>query len=308
MNILICTQSVDSKDPVAGFFYRWVVEFSKHCETVFVVALSGDLSDPLPPNVRLFSLGKRGAAHDPAFSILKRLSAIVSFWKSIWRERKGYDAVFVHNVGPIVVLLGWPLWRLARKKIALWYTHGSVPLTLRLAEKLSDVVFTASEKSFRLSSRKLHVVGHGIDTEFFAPDPTVPRGTHFLSVGHLRPRKRHDLALRAAKDAGVMLRIAGSGPDREKLEREARAIGVEAEFLGGRTQGELREEYRRAARCIHRSETGSLDKVVLEAAACGCPVDTNDPALAALPLSPRYVHEHHSLQQLIPRIVKELCT
>jgi hypothetical protein len=54
---------------------------------------------------------------------------------------------------------------------------------------------------------------------------------------------------------------------------------------------------------IHTSETGSLDKVVLEAAACGLPVDSSDPAISALPLSPSYVREHHSLEKLIPRII-----
>jgi len=58
---------------------------------------------------------------------------------------------------------------------------------------------------------------------------------------------------------------------------------------------------------LHTSETGSLDKVVLEAIACGCPIKTNDPALKYLEqANPEYIREHHSLKNLIPAILKEL--
>ena len=59
-----------------------------------------------------------------------------------------------------------------------------------------------------------------------------------------------------------------------------------------------------AAHLIHTSETGSLDKVVLEALACELPVRTNDPALKMLEsANPAYVREHHSLRRLIPAIL-----
>lgn len=81
---------------------------------------------------------------------------------------------------------------------------------------------------------------------------------------------------------------------------------------------------------MHASETGSLDKVVLEALACGLPVVTTAVALADLPvtvvaatpealaegvLASRqadssslavYVCENHSLQLLLARIMSLL--
>jgi glycosyltransferase involved in cell wall biosynthesis len=96
------------------------------------------------------------------------------------------------------------------------------------------------------------------------------------------------------------LRIAGEGPERQRLEDLARELGARVRFLGGLTQVQLRDEYRRAAYFAHTSETGSLDKVVLEALACGLPVRTNDPALKMLEsVGPEYIREHHSLQRLI---------
>ena len=121
------------------------------------------------------------------------------------------------------------------------------------------------------------------------------------------PSKRHDLAIRAAARDGRELRIAGGGPERKNLELLARELGAAVHFLGALTQLQLRDEYRKAAYLIHTSETGSLDKVVLEALACGCPVKTNDPALKHLEqATPAYVREHHSLAKLIPAILKEI--
>ncbi|MCX6787203.1 MAG: glycosyltransferase, partial [Candidatus Kaiserbacteria bacterium] len=133
------------------------------------------------------------------------------------------------------------------------------------------------------------------------------RGDWILSVGRLMPSKRHDLAIEAAAHAGHELRIIGEGPERENLESLARARGARVHFLGGLTQTQLRDEYRRAAYLIHTSETGSLDKVVLEALACGLPVHTNNPALKALEnANPAYIREHHSLQRLVPAILDSI--
>jgi len=277
MKLLICTQVVDKNDPVLGFFVRWIEEFTKHCE-VEVISLK--------------DLGRGGR--------------LLRAWRLLRRASAGqYDAVFVH-MNPEYLVAAGRLWKLRGKKTGLWYTHKSVDLKLRIAERFADIIFTASKESFRLPSSKVRVMGHGIDTDFFCPDPGVVRTEHLLSVGRLMPSKRHDLAIRIASGQGRTLRIAGEGPERKNLEALAQKLGARVQFLGPLTQVQLRNEYRRAALLIHRSETGSLDKVVLEAAACGLPVDSADPALGRLPLSPQYVREHHSLKNLIPAILKAL--
>lgn len=204
------------------------------------------------------------------------------------------------------MLAGW-FWRLWNKRIALWYTHKSVNLKLRIATFFAHTVFTASRESFRLRTKKLRVMGHGIDTDFFSPDSSIVREKWLLSVGRLMRSKRHDLAIQIAARENKELRIAGEGPERQNLETLARELGARVLFLGALNQSQLRDHYRLADTLIHTSETGSLDKVVLEALACGLPVRTDDPALKALEnASPEYVREHHSLQKLIPRILAEL--
>ena len=289
MKLLITTQAVDSNDPVLGFFVRWIEEFAKHCERVEVICLR-EGRHQLPHNVRVHALrsqNKLGRALE-----VVRLSA-----------RLEYDRVFAHMNPEHVIAAGW-LWRLRGKKVALWYTHKSVNLKLRIAVLFVHAALTASKESFRLATKKVRVMGHGIDTDFFTPDSHILRGAHLLSVGRLMPSKRHDVAVRMAAEQGRTLLIAGEGPERESLEALARSLNTPVEFLGGLTQLQLRDEYRKAAVLLHTSETGSLDKVVLEALACGLPVKTADPALTMLETAgPEYVRAHHSLAKLIPAIL-----
>lgn len=294
MKLLIITQVVDTEDPVLGFFVRWLEEFAKHAERVEIICLKSGRFN-LPENVRVHSLGKEKRR--------SRVGYLLNFYRYIWRLRHDYDEVFVH-MNPEYVILGGPLWRLLHKRIALWYTHKSVNLRLRIAEAFSDIILTASKESFRLKSRKVRIMGHGIDTDFFSPDQSIVREDWALSVGRLMQSKRHDLAIRLAVQEGRSLRIVGEGPERPYLEVLAREIGAHVQFLGGMNQLQLRDEYRKAACLIHTSETGSLDKVVLEALACGLPIVTNDPALKHLETEDsQYVREHHSLRRLIPAIL-----
>ncbi len=294
--LLIITQSVDLNNPILGFFHRWIEEFAKHCQHVTVICLEKGKYD-LPVNVRVLSLGKEQKK--------SRLQYVSRFYSYLFKYRKEYDAVFVH-MNPEYVILGGALWRLWNKKSVLWYTHKAVSAKLRFAVMLINKALTASAESFRLPTKKLRIVGHGIDTVFFSPDLNIKRGEWWLSVGRLMPSKRHDVAIREAAQSHKELHIAGDGPEKQKLETLAAKLKARVTFLGSLTQTQMRDAYRRAALLIHRSTTGSLDKVVLEAAACGLPVDTTDPALARLPLTPQYVQEHHSLANFIPCILQEI--
>lgn len=301
MKLLLVTQTVSQNDPALGFFIRWIEEFAKHCERVEVICLN-EGRHILSKNVRVQSLGKENGP--PRFA--RRLVYAFRFYALLSRLRGQYDAVFVH-MNPEYVILGGPLWRLLGKRVALWYTHKSVNLKLRVATFFANVVLTASKESFRLQSRKIRVTGHGIDTKFFSPGQPVARDDFALSVGRLTRSKRHDLAIRRAVADHRELHIAGEGPDKARLLALVDELHAHVRFLGGITQAQLRDEYRAAAYLIHTSETGSLDKVVLEALACGLPVHTNDPALKTLEnAGPTYVQKHHSLKALVPCILTEL--
>ena len=129
MKLLIVTQVLDKHHPILGFFHRWVEEFATHCEKVTVICLQkGEYT--LPDNVIVYSLGKEIGK--------SRLAYLATFYKLIWKLRHEYDNVFVH-MNQIYVISGAPFWRPLNKKVSLWYAHGSVSRSLKLAEKMTNV-------------------------------------------------------------------------------------------------------------------------------------------------------------------------
>jgi glycosyltransferase involved in cell wall biosynthesis len=82
------------------------------------------------------------------------------------------------------------------------------------------------------------------------------------------PYKRVQVAVDACAAAGVPLKVVGDGPERPALERAARG---QVEFLGRRSNDEVRMMYRRASVALLPGEE-DFGIVPLEAQACGRPV------------------------------------
>lgn len=120
----------------------------------------------------------------------------------------------------------------------------------------------------RCYGREAVVVHPPVDTEFFTPDPAVPRGEHFLILSALEPYKRIDLAIAAARALRLPLRIGGDGSQRRFLERRA---GPGVTFLGSLDREQTRREYR-TARALLFPGIEDFGLVPVEAMACGCPV------------------------------------
>ncbi len=336
MKLLICTQAIDKNHPILGFFHRWVEEFAKHCEVVHVICLI-EGEHALPANVHVHSLGKEYGKN--------RFKHLWRFYSLVWQLRHEYDSIFVH-MNQIYVILGAPLWRLWSKRISLWYMHGKVSVSLRLAEKMAHVIFTGSKESFRLRSRKLIVTGHGIDTTLFKPMQTI-KDIDLVTVGRITPSKNIELLLETLaeirKTHSVTLTIVGQVSSEAeaqyqlRLKARAASLGVTDAVIwhGKETNTGLPSLLNRSKVFVHAATNGSLDKVVLEAMAAGLPVVSSASGVRSVPaiqctaatsvalavsikqylessitIEPSephtYVAENHSILSLIPKILSSL--
>ena len=116
-------------------------------------------------------------------------------------------------------------------------------------------------------NRQSTIVYPPVDTEFYTPDP-APVRPRFLIVSALVPYKRVDLAMIAARQAGVALTVVGEGPERPHLEQLA---GAGIELVGRKTDEEVRELYRTSVATVLPGEE-DFGIVPVEAQACGRPV------------------------------------
>ena len=301
MKLLIITQKVDRNDPILGFFHRWIIEFAKHADRISVICLEQGEYD-LPKNVAVYSLGKelreRSDLKNPGprsvlEEQLQKVRYVFNFYRLIWRERKNYDVVFVH-MNPVYIVLGGALWRMWKKKISLWYTHKSVDLKLRIAEKFVHTIFTASKESFRLKSEKVCVTGHGIDVERFMPvEKKENKIFRIITVGRVSPVKDYETLINAVetlsqKNVSVFVEVVGGADTPKQKKYLDRIKGAVKEndlenifsFIGPIPNKDLLQYLQGADVFVNMSHTGSLDKAVLEAIASEVPVVTCNEAVA----------------------------
>ncbi len=290
MRLLIITQKVDSADSNLGFFTAWIERFARQATHVEVICLYRG-AYVLPHNVAVHSLGKEAGA--------TRFEQLREFFRLITVLRDEYDAVFVH-MNPIYVVLGGILWRAWGKRIGLWYTHGTISVMLRIAERLAHVIFTASPESFRLRSPKIIVTGHGIDADMLMRGTSVRiaeagHPLRMITVGRIAPSKRLDViieALALLKHRGYQARLSIIGAptdDHESAYATALrtrvtelGLGDDVTFLGPINHDDIGARFERADLFVSMSDTGSLDKSVLEAFVLGLPVMTGNRAFRAM--------------------------
>jgi glycosyltransferase involved in cell wall biosynthesis len=133
------------------------------------------------------------------------------------------------------------------------------------------------------SPEAVTIFANTIDVDETAGRVDDLRGPHgdavVLTVARLVPEKGLDTLLRAAH--GVRLRIAGSGPLRDELEREA---GDNVSFLGELGRDELLQAYADADVFALLSRREPWGVVVNEAAAAGLPLVLSDRVGAAADL------------------------
>jgi len=307
MKLLIITQKVDKDDSILGFFHRWIEEFAKNVESLIVICLEEGVHD-LPKNVKVLSLGK-----DTGAGKIKRL---LNFYKYIWVYRKEYDAVFVH-MNQIYIILGGLLWRGLKKKMSLWYAHGKVSFSLRLAEKITNIVFTSTYTGFNIRSNKKKIVGQVIDVKHFQSLENIKKDYNsVVTVGRISNIKNIEVIIDLiSKTDNFKLKVIGA-PVQDKdfeyaqkiyLDVQNKGLSDRVSFLGPVSQENLPDILNKSHILINLSKTNSLDKAILEALACGLQVVTTN--IAAKDLLGVHFISRYSIEEdngVIIEKIKEL--
>jgi glycosyltransferase involved in cell wall biosynthesis len=281
MRLALITPLVDPKDPLLGFIHTWVERLAARVDHLTVLQLWRS-NPPLPSNVTLHSLDRDGPGGKIA--VIARLTSTLA--NLCWRGQ--LDGVIAH-MGPIFAVCAAPIVKPARIPLAMWYAHGAVSPMLRLAHALVDRAGTSTPDGLRIRSNKITITGQGIDTDAFTPGSFRDESL-IVSIGRISPVKHYEVVLNAMallRDRGLSnlrLRIIGGAtlPQeqnyRAQLEQQVQqlALSTQVHIAPGVPHDEVSLEYQRASIFVSCSQTGSLDKAVLEAASAGAlPITTN---------------------------------
>jgi glycosyltransferase involved in cell wall biosynthesis len=283
VNVLLFNLRTDVADTTLGFTTSWINSLAQRCTRVIVITLYAGEID-VEPNVRVYALSQS--------SRKSKAGKVIEFYRLIMRVLRTtrIDVCFAHMT-PLLAGLFWPIAKRNRIPVLLWYAHGAIPLELRIAHPLVDRCVTSTAAGFRLPSDKLYVLSQGIDTEVFSP-PSHPGPDYertALSVGRISSRKHLDelieaIALLRQDREEVLLLLAGGpvtasdGHYEAEIRAHARLLEVDdlVEFQGAIPFHRVSEVYRQGVMFLNVSETGSLDKAILESMASGCiPVSRN---------------------------------
>lgn len=272
MRLLVVTQVVDVNDPVLGFFHRWLEVFATRFERIEVICLQ-EGEHTLPKNVRVHSLGKeRGKAVPLVYAF--------RFMKLVWKLRNQHEGVFVHMNAEYVVLAGG-LWRLLRKRVALWYNHTVGSTALKLAVPFASRLFHTSPYAYPSRYKLAKQMPAGIDTDVFVPSTTIPDAHTVYFQGRIARAKRVHVLLAAVnllRSKGVPVRATIVGPEESVYAAEIRTQFSHlieqgsVVFTGPKRNEETPALYQNHAVSVNLTDDGNFDKTVLESLACGTPV------------------------------------
>ncbi len=173
-----------------------------------------------------------------------------------------------------------------------WRRNWARRLTLGRAHRLvvpSQLLAGIARSEWGLAPERVALIVNGVDVERFRPEGPgrrelraqlgIPEGALVLgAVGHLRPVKRYDRLLRAAKEIeGAHLILVGDGPERpalEELHEACRPPGGDIHLVGH--QADLAPWYRAMDLLCISSDSEQLPVTLLEAMACGLPACGTD--------------------------------
>lgn len=274
MKLLIVTQAVDLDDPVLGFFHTWIKEFAGKYEHISVICLKEGRHD-LPKNVSVYSLGKESGQ--------SRFKYVTRFYKYIWSLRHEYDAVFVH-MNQEYVLLGGIFWKLFGKQVVLWRNHKKGSIWTRIAASLVKTVCYTSPMAYVAHYRNAVQMPVGIDISTFVPSSQTPDKKSILFLGRIDAVKKpleFVSALNQLVARGVSFHADIYGdptyahdPFFPLFQRAVQPI-IESHHVTlypSVVNEKTPEIFASHAIYVNLTPSGSFDKTIGEAMACGCVV------------------------------------
>lgn len=286
MNLLMFNLAVDAEHVTLGFGLKWIEALSRRFTHIDVVTMAeGKFS--LPENVTVWSVGREKGYPE-------WLRALRFYWIVIGiLMRRRIDVVFTHMI-PVFAILFWPVAKVAGLKNLLWYAHGTVTPTLKIAHRLVDHVVSSTPEGFRIASDKVTFIGQGIDNSLYRFRPRTPSETlRIVTVGRIASSKGLHILVEALQSwASVKpwrLTIIGDATTAEEklyndeLRQQINPADQENIIFKGRLEAEaIARELISADIFVNLSATGSLDKAIVEAMASGCPVFSSNDAFGVI--------------------------
>jgi glycosyltransferase involved in cell wall biosynthesis len=160
-----------------------------------------------------------------------------------------------------------------------WYLRPGAAILRRYdmaaSRRITAYAANSSAVALRIEQfwgREATVIHPPVRVEYFnAAAATLPTRSYVLGVGRWIPYKNLHLVIEAADLIGMPVKIAGRGPDKQRIVAAAQAAKVPVQLIEAPSDAELRQLYRDAA-CLVFPTVEDFGIVPVEAQAAGTPV------------------------------------
>jgi len=169
----------------------------------------------------------------------------------------------------------------------MWKAHKSVTFSVKLATLLADKIFSVSKQSFRVKTKKANFIGHGIDTkDRFKKQSHRDKIENIIVVGRVSSTKNILLLVRVfvkllEQFDFLKLYIVGDVENNSKYFEQVKStipdrVRKNVIFTGSIKFNTIVGIYKKMNLAVNLSDTGSLDKAIIEPMALGIPVITSN--------------------------------
>ena len=220
----------------------------------------------------------------------------LNFWVFYLHFKYRFDKAFIHMNFEWAYYFA-PFFKITRIPLSIWYAHGSVSPNLYKAHKVATRILSSTKEGFRIPSDKLVLIGQSIDINQFPLVWLNKISNQFVYVGRISPRKNIDklidmvniiVSSKLIKDCKLIV-IGGAITEEDQkyykgLTEKIRLLELNenVEFTGPISQDKICLVYASVFAHVSFSETGSMDKTLMEALSSGCPVLTSNDAVINL--------------------------
>jgi len=306
MHVAIFNLRFDETDPTLGHTILWARQFLKEFKEVHVYSVHVGRF----PNIENLHIKELGGGS--MVSKLKAAYNIILAVVSIIKHRRDF-VVFYHMTERISGITSL-FFRVANIKQALWYSHSSRSIWLKLSVLFCDFVYSPTSQSFPLKHRKVRTVGHGISNEFKRIIPFDQRlSNKILHLGRVSRIKQIENLIHAIERLNIEMDLRFGidlvGPILDydywlELQGVAEDSNVTLNHLGTYPLSDISQLINKY-KFAYTGNPSTIDKAAVEALSCGAMVITTVPTLWDH-LHLMEIHSAHSNLDAIPPLENQL--
>lgn len=192
MNLLVLNIRTDADHPTQGVSTIWLNKLADHFDHISVITMHKGLLD-LKENIDVYSVGG-----ELGYSRIKKT---MNFYGHLFYILKHHNihGCFTHMAVWFIILGGLILALRGIPRVT-WYAHSVINPIMMAAYFLSNTVITPSPDSFRIKSEKVFVTGHGIDTQHYSRQRTMPNKSFLIgSVGRISRIKKYETLIQSLR-------------------------------------------------------------------------------------------------------------